>query len=275
MIHPPDDRVSLAPFRAVLRRYRPVLLRLDLQAGATVAVFAVPQAMAFAMLAGLPPVHGLYAAVVMSIVAAIWGSSPYVNTGPTNSASLLTLATVLPFVPQHDLLSLVFQFTLLVGLIRVAMGLLRMGWLMRFVPEPAFLGYMLAVGLLIPLGQIHYLFGLAASHQPSVIGRLLDVFSRLHQANLAALAIGVMTVGLMQTFHRYTRRFPVALVVIVVATLAAHWLEGMAAIQVQRVRDIAPVPAGLPELHLYPLQLSLLDDMLPGALAVAVIGLIE
>ena len=98
MIHPPDDRVSLLPFRGEFRRYGLATFRLDLQSGITVAIFAVPQAMAYAILAGLPPVHGLYAAVVMSMVAALWGSSPFVNTGPTNSAALLTAASVLPFL---------------------------------------------------------------------------------------------------------------------------------------------------------------------------------
>jgi SulP family sulfate permease len=85
MIVPPDDRVQPWPFMA------------DIQAGLTVAIFAMPQAMAFAVLAGLPPVQGLYAAIVASIVAALWGSSPFVNTGPTNTAALLTASTLMPF----------------------------------------------------------------------------------------------------------------------------------------------------------------------------------
>ena len=85
MISPPADRVQPAPFLSDARAYSSVKARADLVAGLTVAVFAIPQAMAYATLAGLPPVHGLYAAIGMSIVAALWGASPFSNAGPTNS----------------------------------------------------------------------------------------------------------------------------------------------------------------------------------------------
>jgi SulP family sulfate permease len=137
MISPPLDHVALAPFVDDARGYSASRARCDVQAGLTVAIFAVPQAMAFAVLAGLPPVQGLYAAIVMSIVAALWGSSPFINTGPTNSASLLMASALAPFLARQSqsLPELVFQFTLLVGVFRIAMGLLRLGWLVRFVPE--------------------------------------------------------------------------------------------------------------------------------------------
>ena len=93
-----SDRVSWVPDFSEFRGYTWPRARLDLQAGVTVAVFAVPQAMAYAMLAGVAPVYGLYAAMVMSLVATLWGSSPYLNTGPTNSAALLTFGAVLPFL---------------------------------------------------------------------------------------------------------------------------------------------------------------------------------
>jgi len=273
MIHPPHDRVVPAPFWDEVRGYNLATLRFDLQAGATVAVFAVPQAMACAVLAGLPPVHGLYAAVVMSVVAALWGSSRFVNTGPTNSAALLTAASLLPFLSPGDPWPMVFQFTLLVGLIRMGMGLLRLGWLIRFVPESAFLGFMEAAGILIALGQPHHLLGVAAPQQTSFALRLMDVLSRVREANLYAASIGMGTFVLMLLLDRYAKRFPVALVVIGAATVLVQLLGEDSGVKL--LRDVAPVPGGLPAPHLYPLDLSLAGQMLPGAFAVAVIGLIE
>jgi SulP family sulfate permease len=277
MIESPDDRVQPLPFVADIASYNQTRLRFDVQAGLTVAIFAVPQAMAFAVLAGLPPVQGLYAAIVASIVAALWGSSPFVNTGPTNTASLLTAATLLPFLhqgslQQNNLPSLVFQFTLLVGLIRLAMGLLRLGWLVRFVPESAFVGFMTGANLMIALGQLHHLFGVAGARQSTFIGRTIDVISRVGETNGLALGIGLGTFGMMWLLNSYSRRYPVALAAIVLSTLLSLQLGTGA---VQTVRDIAPIPQGLPPFQMHLRDWHLFDDLLPGALAVAAIGLIE
>jgi SulP family sulfate permease len=276
MTRPLHDRVSLAPFAAEWRGYSSGALWRDAQAGLTVAVFAVPQAMAYAILAGLPPVHGLYAGIVMSIVAALFGASPHINTGPTNSAALLTAAALGPFLHAANapgLLELVFLFSLLCGIIRAAMGALRLGWLVRFVPESAFLGFLVGAGVLIALGQTHHLLGVPASNAPSFPARLWQVLARAGEANLWAVAIGLATLVLMLALDRWARRFPVALGVMAAATGAAYFLGPASGLRL--VRDIAPIPAGLPALQLQPINPALIDDLMPGALAVAVIGLIE
>ena len=141
---PPDPcsekSLTALPFLATLRSYSASQLRFDLQAGLTVAIFAIPQAMAYAMLAGIAPVYGLYAAVVMSLVAALWGSSEFVNTGPTNSAALLTATALLPFAGHDQFIRILFLLTLMIGLIRLFFGLLRCGHFLDFVSEPAFIG---------------------------------------------------------------------------------------------------------------------------------------
>jgi len=276
MIHPRRDAVSFRPLVNLPRLSTPSL-RADALAGLTVAVFAVPQAMAYAALAGLPPVHGLYAAVAMSIVAAFWGSSPYLNTGPTNTAALLTAASLAPFAASSSgILDLVFTFMILVGAIRITMGLLRLGWLVRFVPEPAFLGFMSAAEILIALGQMHQFFELPTPQAPSTLLRMGEVFSALPQSNPRAVLIGVLVVGVLVVFDKFSKRFPVALASILLVTLAAIALESTRfGAPVSLVRDIAPIPHGLPALVLGPLRFDLIFAMLPGALAVAAIGLIE
>lgn len=280
MIHPPIHRVRLAPLAGLRARLSIPVIRADALAGLTVAVFAVPQAMAYAALAGLPPAHGLYAAVAMSIVAALWGSSPFVNTGPTNTAALLTAATLAPFVSQGaaqggaaPLLELVFTFTLLVGLIRMAMGLLRLGWLVRLVPEPAFLGFMVAADILIALGQLHQFLGVPAPQAASTLGRLFETLARAPTLDWRPALIGLGVVAAMWAGQSRAARYPVGLAAIILATVAAHWLGHGSPIAL--VRNIAPIPAGLPSLRFGPIHWDLLGAMLPGALAVAAIGLIE
>ena len=265
---------SLFPFLESARGYRLPTLRADLVAGITVAVFAVPQTMAYAILAGVPPVYGLYAAIVMSVVAALWGSSAYVNTGPSNSAALLTAAAVLPFAARGDHLEIVFAFTLLVGIIRLLMGLFRFGSLVDFVPEPAFLGFTIGAGTLIALGQLHLLFNIPRPDQSWFVLRTLEVLGSLPQANPFAIAIGLGTAALMLAGGRFARRFPIPLIAIVLATVAAS-VAPPSSSPIRLVQDIALVPTGLPTFHLPLFDPLILWTLLPGACAVAVIGLIE
>ena len=280
MIIPRRDGVAALPFVADARNYSAQKGRADLVAGLTVAIFAIPQAMAYAVLAGLPPIHGLYAAIGMSIFAALWGGSAFSNAGPTNSAALLTASALLPFVGHSDVLSLIFPFTLMVGIIRVGCGLLRLGALTAFVPESAIVGAMSGAGLLIAFGPLHQLLGVSASHAPSFIGRTLDVMSRANQLQLAPLLLGASTCIVMACFdwrakaQPKIKRFPVALLAIGVATIAAQVLaaRGFAVVM---VRDLGAIPPQLPPLQWRIEQWEILPDLLPGAFAVAIIGLIE
>ena len=246
MIRPIDDKVRLLPFVKALRGYTRVFLRRDLQSGATVAVFAVPQVMAYALLAGIEPVHGLYAAIVMAIVASLWGSSPYLNTGPTNSAALLTVASLAPLaaLASPEYMGLVFWFTLLVGVMRLVMGLLRLGKLVHYVSEAAFLGFTVGAGLLIACGQLHELLGVEASTQQWFVGKMIEVFAQIGAADVRTVLIGLGVLGLMLALDRYSRRLPVALVAIGLATVAAMLLGSEAGIRV--VGDIGDGVSGRP-----------------------------
>jgi SulP family sulfate permease len=180
---------------------------------------------------------------------------------------------VLPFINDGNPLALVFQFTLMVGIIRMAMGFLRLGWLVEFVPEPAFLGFMVGTGVLIALGQPHHLLGVQASTQHAFLPGLLETLGHVRETNLYSLAIGIATFTLVFTFDRYAKKLPVALAVMVAATAITYALGESAGVRL--VRDITAVPNGLPELHAYPVNLAVAKEMLPGALSVSAIGLIE
>lgn len=274
MIFPPRDRLHPLPFVKTLRGYTLPALRGDLLAGVTVAIFAVPQVIAYGMLAEIPPIHGLYAAMVAAVVAALWGSSPFINTGPTNSASLLTAAALAAFAPGEQRLQALFLFTLLVGAIRLGMGLLRMGSLVHFVPESAFLGFTVGVGSMIALGRLHHFLGVGQSAAQWFPRQVWDTLAQLPNANPHALAIGVTTLAIMIGLNQYAKRFPVALLAIGAGILYARWMPG---VEVTQVRDIQAVPSGLPAVsspffsgwHLSAASL------LPAAVAVAIVGLIE
>ncbi|MFT5496971.1 MAG: SulP family sulfate permease [Kiritimatiellia bacterium] len=275
MIYPPADKVHPLPFIADLKDYNGSKAVSDLLAGITVAVFAVPQSMAYAMLMGIPPVYGLYAAIVMSITAALWGSSAFVNTGPTNSASLLTAAAIAPIAataPPAQVLEVIFALTLLVGIIRCLMGMFRFGSLVDFVPESAFLGFTVGVGLMIAMGQLHHLLGVPGSHHPWFPARIMEVLQGLPHANPISLIVGLSVFGGVLLTRRWERKVPTSLIAIVLSTVIVSVFQ----LNVRIVSDIDKVPFGLPGFHIPMLEeWGLLPDLLPQAFAIALVGLIE
>jgi SulP family sulfate permease len=283
MIHPHTDRIHPAPFLSILKSYRKGYLRGDVLAGITVAIFAIPQAIACASLAEVPPIYGLYAAMVASIVAALWGSSPYVNTGPSNSASLLTLAALSAYTGSSNYVQIVFFFTLMVGIIRLSMGLLRMGWLIHFVPESAFLGFTVGVGTTIALTPLHHFFGIAKGDYRWFPATIWDKVSRIGESNPHAVAISILTLLIMFGLSKYSKKFPLALLAIVAGTLYALFIapEGSVVLVQDMVREIkgdgANDPSKLPSLMspFFEGWVRLVPDLALGALAVAVVGLIE
>ncbi len=279
MITPPRDPVSLNPLPRLSAAVRSGNWRGDAMAGLTVAVFAVPQGMAYAALAGLPPVTGLYAAIVMSIVAALWGSSPFVNTGPTNTAALLTAAALAPVIATGIAAPAAAFFALgfLAGIFRAIMGVLRLGWLIKFVPEPAFVGFVSAAELLIAFGQLDQLLGVRASTATLAPLRILDAVSRVAHSDWRAPALGFGVCLLMVISSRFSRKIPFALIAIALTTLLAPLLESAfpATRHILLVRDIAPIVSGFPAPQFYFPSFEVWWALTPGALAVAVIGLIE
>ena len=278
MIQPLADRLSLRPL-ASCARPTAASLRADFQAGLTVAIFAVPQAMAYAVLAGLPPVNGLYCAVMMSFVASLFLSSPYLNIGPTNTSALLTASVIAPFAAQASgalMGPLIFQFTILVGIIGALMGLFKAGPLVRLVPEHANLGFVTAANILIALGQFNEFLGVKAI-RGETLSKIVGLVREAPQTHWPSLVIALFTLGLMLGFDKFSRRFPVTLCAVIAATVAtlalARWLPNLAHVRV--VGDIAPVPAGFPTPRVFALDFPLLWKMLPGAAAVASIGMLE
>ncbi|WFB37592.1 SulP family inorganic anion transporter [Kiritimatiellota bacterium B12222] len=274
MIYPDLEKIHPAPFLSVLRGYKFSFLRGDLLAGITVAIFAIPQAIACGIIADVPPIHGLYGAMVAAMVAALWGSSPFVNTGPSNSASLLTAAVMLSFIESENHLQMVFLFTLMVGLIRLGMGLLRMGNLIHFVPESAFLGFTVGVGSMIALGRVHDLFGISQSTTRWFPAATLDKFSRVGDASPHALAVSGLALLIMFGLTKYSKKFPVALFAIGVGVLYGQVVPGNDLIL---VKDLFKVTTGLPSFvsPFFSGWMETIPALAPGALAVAVVGLIE
>ncbi|MBN1287023.1 MAG: SulP family inorganic anion transporter [Anaerolineae bacterium] len=245
----------------------------DVTAGITLATAAVPQSMAFAIIAGLNPVYGLYTSVVASIAGSLAGSFSLLSTGPTNALALVvgsTLASVRA-TPQDEL-ALLFTLTLLVGAFQFGMGALRLGGMARFVSNAVMVGFITGAGLLIAVGQLGNLLGLGIPRGTNPFETILYILTHLSTLSLASLGVGVLTIAVMLALRRTRLNLlgPLLGIVIAAVLVAAFHLQDAG---VRIVSEISPIPNGLPPFTLLrPIQIPALA---PQALAIALLGLVQ
>jgi SulP family sulfate permease len=258
----------------ILRTYRRRDLLADLIAGATVGIVLLPQGLAFALLAGLPPEMGLYSAIVASIVAALWGSSNHLQTGPTNTASALTLSVLLPIAAPGSpaFIAAAGLVAIMAGILRLAMGLARLGVLVNFVSDAVIVGFTAGAGGLIIASQISTLIGVKSTPAQDLFSLLITLAPQLPSTHLPSLVLGLITIALLILLRRIPSRYPLSLVGIVVAGVGA-WLFGMEA---QGIKVIGAIPNHVPPITIPELMnIGLVGQLSTGALAIAAIGLVE
>ncbi len=230
----------------LFRGYRRENLTPDLVAGLTVAAVAVPQGMAYATIAELPPQVGLYAAGVGSVVASLWGSSKYLATGPTNAKSLLVLAVLLGIAAPGDPLYVLGAAVLAVlsGLFLIVLAGLRFGALAALASRPVLLGFTAGAAVLIGVGQLRHLLGVDVPSSPDLIAIVEGLAANAHQTHWPTVAVGLGTVAVVLLVNRIHKRLPAALIAIVVGALVV-WLTGL---DEGGVRVMGHIPRSLPPL---------------------------
>ncbi|MFP4560180.1 MAG: SulP family inorganic anion transporter [Thiohalorhabdus sp.] len=200
-------------------------LRGDLIAGITVALVLVPQSMAYAQLAGLPVVYGLYASFVPVIVASLWGSSSQLHTGPVAMLSLMSAAALIPFAspgsPQFIELSV--MLALMVGVLRLVLGLFRMGVIVNFLSSPVIVGFTNAAALIIGLSQLSKILGVPFPRTDSYLADLWNVFAQVPEAHWATVAFALGAWAVIHFGRRLSPGFPGVLAAVVLATAASAW----------------------------------------------------
>jgi SulP family sulfate permease len=259
-----------------LRTYSWHAFRLDLFAGLTVAAVAVPQAMAYASIANLPPQYGLYTAIVMTAVGALLDSSRQLINGPTNAISI-ALLSALAFVPDGEKLPAAILLALIVGCVQTGITLLRLGDLTRYISHAVIVGFTLGAAVLLVMDQLKNLLGLPpqGSGEDHFLVRFYDTMIQLDRVNGGTTAIGLGTIafvlGLRWLGNRLNVRFPDFLLAVIVAALAV-WLFDLEA---AGVRVVGEVPTHLPTLAAPHVSWARVRDLAGSGLAIAVLGLLE
>jgi SulP family sulfate permease len=257
----------------LFRTYGRGNLRPDLIAGITVAVVLLPQAIAFALIAELPPEMGLYAAIVAATVGALWGSCNQIHTGPTNAFSLLVLSTLLLVAEPGTSAFLVAAglMAVMVGVFQVVLGLARLGLLANFVSHSVILGFASGAGILIAIQQMRPLLGLEFSSH-NLLETVRGMVTYLPDVHIPTAALGVGTMVLIVLLQKINPKLPGPLVGMVVASAVVALLG----LDNGGVQTIGKLPSSLPPLaHLPFLDLDLIAKLATGALAVGSIGLVQ
>ncbi|MFK7991355.1 MAG: SulP family inorganic anion transporter [Sandaracinaceae bacterium] len=246
----------------------------DLTAAATVTFLNVPQGIAYAMIAGLPPVMGLYATCIPTIVGALFRSSRHVVTGPSNALSLL-VGTAGAAAAGLDPIPTAMLLAFLVGIIQLGAGVLRLGVLVDYISSPVVVGYITGAALLIGVGQLHHLTGTPAPSGP-LLDRLMGWGGSLGEADFLAVGVGLGCATLIAGLRAFNRKLPAAMMVLSTATLLS-WALDLKTHGLVRIADLAPIPEGFPPLTLPGADWSFEPtvQLLPVAIAATVLSLVE
>jgi high affinity sulfate transporter 1 len=258
-----------APGLAQLLAYRREWFRQDFVAGLSVAAVAVPIALAYAELTGFPPVVGLYASILPLVAYALFGTSRHLIVNPDAAVCAMVAAIVTPLAAGDTdaYASLSVALALLAGILCIAGGFLRLGFVADFLGKPVLVGFMNGMAASIFLGQIGKLFGFPID-SGGIIPRLMEFLSKLPQTHLPTLAVGTVTLAAMIGVRRFLPRLPAPLIAVVVAVTLAQVLR----LDQKSVKVVGAVPAGLPPFRLPHLRMEHLDMLFGGAVALALVA---
>lgn len=255
-----------------LPNYKKADLAGDLSAGLTVGVMLIPQGMAYSMLAGLPPIYGLYASTIPLIIYAIFGTSRQLAVGPVAMVALLIASGVgaLAEIGSDSFIGMALLLSLMVGVIQFTMGVLRLGFLVNFLSHPVIAGFTSAAALIIGFSQLKHLLGINIP-RGKVHETLYNVFQNFDAINWITFAIGAGGIAVILILRKINKKIPSPLVVVVLG-LGAVYFFGLNEMGVNIVKE---VPAGVPSFELPSFSGDALSNLLPIALTISLVGFME
>ncbi len=251
--------------------------RADLIAGITGALIVLPQGVAFATIAGMPPEYGLYAAMIPAIIAALFGSSWHLVSGPTTAISIAVFAAISPLADpgSPEFIGMVLTLTFLTGLFQLILGLARMGVLVNFISHTVVIGFTAGAALLIAASQVKNFFGInipRGSHFHVVIEQLILQFGNI---NLYVTFIGALTLAVGILSKRYISKLPYMIVAMVVGSVAAYLLNLEIGVETTLIKTVGALPAHLPPFVAPDFSYATIHKVMFPALVVTMLALTE
>jgi len=252
---------------------RGATIRADVLAGLTVSLVAIPQSLAYAQLAGVPAYYGLYAALIPTVVGALFGSSNQLSTGPVAMTSLLTAASIAPLAVHGSELfySYAVLLALLSGLFQIAFGVLRMGILLNFLSHPVLMGFINAAAIIIGLSQLPTLLGIPIERSEHFMLDISRMLLHIDKTNFHSLSFGVSAIVLLLLFKKFAPKLPGVLITVAGLT----WISYAIGYAGQGGSVVGEIPEGLPTLSMPPLDWRASVALLPASFVIALISFME
>lgn len=241
----------------------------DLKAGFITSIVAIPLAIAFAIASGLPPIMGLYTAIISGILTGLFGGSIFSITGPTGAMTVIILSTVQKFGLKGLLLA-----GFLAGLMQIAFGLIGLGKLVSFIPIPVISGFTAGIGIIIFLGQVPSALGISVGEHKYIWDTIFEIFTKIPTANLIALGLTLGTIILLLILpellmkNRFLKNIPPSVIPLVLSISIVYFLS-------PAIPLVGSLPKGLPSITFPDFSFQLIEDVLPAAFTIALLGSIE
>ena len=264
---------ELIPILEWLPNYNSSRLKGDFIAGITVSIILIPQGIAYALIAGLPPIYGLYCALVPQLVYAIFGSSRQVAIGPVAMDSLIvaTGVSTLALAGSDSYITITILLAFMVGSIQFLLGVFRLGFIVNFLSKPVISGFTSAVALTIGINQFRNLFGVDFVQSDQIQYVLEDIWFNIIDFNSHTTVIGLTSVGVIIFLRKINKKIPNALLVVVVGILTIRYFGD----EFSDVAIVKNIPSGLPSFSFPEMDISQMRELLPIALTLVMVGYLE
>jgi sulfate permease, SulP family len=264
---------SYLPILQWLPNYKKEHLNGDLFAGLTVGIMLIPQGMAYALIAGLPPVYGLYASIVPQLIYAILGTSRQLSVAPVAMDSLLVASgvAVLAMEGTDAYISFAILLAFFMGVSQFLLGTFKMGFITNLLSKPVISGFTSAAALIIGLNQLKYLIGVDIAKSNKVYEIVANAFSKLDQTHLVTLLIGIAGIALIKGVKKINNKIPGALLAVVFGTLLVYFMG----LDDKGVSIVKEIPEGLPPFKLPDFSLGQFAKLIPLALTISVVAFME
>ncbi|MBU1737876.1 MAG: SulP family inorganic anion transporter [Proteobacteria bacterium] len=270
-------RATFLPFLAWWPRVNQATFRDDLLAGITGAIVALPQGVAFATIAGMPPEYGLYAGMVPAVVAALFGSSWHLVSGPTTAASIVLFSALSNYaIPgSAEYVQLALTLTMMVGLIQLGMGLARLGGLVNFISHSVVVGFTAGAAILIAASQLKHFFGISLPRGGHLYHTLAGVISHWRDFNPYVIAVGLVTMLSGLLLRRFLPKIPYMIFSMLTGCAAAYGFSRFGGPAAADIQVVGALPAALPPLSTPHFSLESIRILAPAALATTLFALTE
>ncbi|WP_407311352.1 SulP family inorganic anion transporter [Desulfosporosinus sp. SB140] len=261
------------PILDTIKGYKKEDIKKDLIGALTVLFVGIPQYMSYALIAGVNPIYGLYTGIVAAIIGSVFGCSNQLITGPTNAICLLTASAMIRYMKLPNAYEMLFLMTFMVGLFQLFYGVVKLGKVIDFVSHTVLIGFTAGAGVLIAVGQLKSFLGITIK-DPSVQSPfqiLVYLIQHIVQTNPYVLGIGLFTIVIIVICKKISKNLPGALLGIIVSI----FIILMLGLEKKGVKLTGSIPTGLPPFKMVQFSIANIKDMLSGAFAISVIGLVE